>query len=251
MAKYLAHEDTYISVFEAIQAAAWANQVTIQPIWIDAEKLEGPNNKALILKNLDGLIVPGGFGSRGIEGKIRAASFAIDNDLPYLGLCLGMQMAVVALARRVLGSDANTTEANKSTNYPVIDLMADQSKIINKGGTMRLGNYPCVLDKQSHSYKAYRKTSILERHRHRFEFNNQYRGVLQKAGLVLAGVSPDKKLVELIELKNHTFFVASQFHPEFKSRPDKPHPLFNAFVQAIIKQANQKAPKSISLRAIN
>lgn len=237
VAKYMGMEDTYMSVFEAIKAAAWANNVWAEIGWVDAEKLESEDGVSL-LKGYDGIIVPGGFGSRGVEGKVMAAGYAIDHELPYLGLCLGMQVGVIALARRALGTkEANTMEIDPQVKHPVISLMADQTEVVNKGGTMRLGNYPCILEKQSISYRAYGSKKIVERHRHRFEFNNAYRGELVKAGLVLAGVSPDGHLVEIIEIKNHPFFVASQFHPEFKSRPNRPHPLFDAFIKAAAQKA--------------
>ncbi len=230
----MSHEDTYTSVFEAIKSAAWENNVWADIVWVDAEKLESEDGVRL-LKELDGIVVPGGFGSRGLEGKISAAGYAIDHNVPYLGLCLGMQMGVVALARRVLKTkNVHTTEANPNTKHPVISLMNQQHQVVEKGGTMRLGDYPCVLDPKSISFLAYgRKKKILERHRHRYEFNNAYRARLEKAGLRLAGLSPDKKLVEIIELEGHPFFVASQFHPEFKSRPNQCHPLFCAFISAV------------------
>ncbi len=232
VAKYMHHEDTYTSVFEAIKAAAWANNLRAEIVWIDAEKLEDDRNP-VVLRDIDGMIVPGGFGLRGVEGKIAAAGYAMEHDLPYLGLCLGLQVAVVALARWALKTnEANSTEMDPAVKHPVIALMADQTEVVDKGGTMRLGNYPCVLAKGSISAKAYGTNHIQERHRHRYEFNNAYRKPLTNAGLVLAGLSPDKHLVEIIELANHPFFVASQFHPEFKSRPNRPHPLFHAFIQA-------------------
>lgn len=232
VAKYMHHEDTYTSVFEAVKAAAWANNLRVQITWVDAEALEN-NRDSSVFDTLDGVIVPGGFGSRGVEGKIMAAEYSMDHKLPYLGLCLGMQTAVIAVARRALNSlEVNSTEMDPGVKNPVIALMADQTDIIDKGGTMRLGNYPCVIEKGTVAAKAYGETKILERHRHRYEFNNAYRQQLQDAGLVLAGLSPDKHLVEIIELANHPFFVASQFHPEFKSRPNRPHPLFDAFIKA-------------------
>ncbi len=235
VAKYMSNVDTYMSVFEAAKAAGWASEVSVELKWIEAEKLEDEDDLTM-LSGLDGIIVPGGFGSRGIEGKIKAASYAIDNQLPYLGLCLGMQTAVVALGRRALGTDqVNTTEVDPKTKHPIIDIMADQKGVADKGGTMRLGNYPCKLKTGTLSRKLYAKSQIQERHRHRYELNNAYRPKLEKAGLVMAGVSPNNRLVELIELKDHPFFVASQFHPEFKSRPHTPHPLFDGFIQAAIR----------------
>ncbi|HUD11385.1 MAG TPA: gamma-glutamyl-gamma-aminobutyrate hydrolase family protein, partial [Candidatus Saccharimonadia bacterium] len=184
----------------------------------------------------DGLVVPGGFGGRGVEGKIAAGMYALNHRIPYLGLCLGMQTAVIALARQIGLKGANTTEIDEKTAHPVIDIMANQKDISEKGGTMRLGNYPCVLDPASISAGAYKSKKVLERHRHRYEFNNAYREQLVEAGLRLAGMSPDKRLVEIIEMRDHPFFVGSQFHPEFKSRPNRPHPLFDAFMKATAKE---------------
>ena len=233
-AKYLGNEDTYMSVFEAVKAAAWANGVKAKIVWVDCEKIEKDGTDSL--KAVDGIIVPGGFGSRGVEGKITAGLYAIDEQVPYLGLCLGMQTAVIGLARRALGDDdVNSVEMDAETKHPVISLMADQEQVTDKGGTMRLGDYDCVLAKGTISRQAYGSDEVVERHRHRYEFNNAYRETLTEAGLKLAGVSPDERLVELIELSGHPFFVASQFHPEFKSRPNRPHPLFNAFIAAVVK----------------
>jgi CTP synthase len=233
-AKYMNHEDTYTSVFEAVKAAAWANGVHAKIVWIDCEKVEQEGTAAL--KGIDGVIVPGGFGPRGVEGKIAVGDYAIKHKLPYLGLCLGMQTGVIALARQTLGTkDVNSTEMDGETKHPVISLMADQETVTDMGGTMRLGDYPCVLTEGTISQEAYGQNQINERHRHRYEFNNAYREQLTAAGLVLAGLSPDSRLVELIELADHPFFVASQFHPEFKSRPNRPHPLFNAFMQVVAK----------------
>lgn len=231
VAKYLDNEDTYRSVFEALRAASWSNKIQAEIAWVDAEKLEKAKNLE-VLEKFDGIVVPGGFGSRGVEGKIKAAQYALKHRLPYLGLCLGMQVAVVGLARNVVSSDSHSTEINPDTKNPVISLMADQSEITDKGGTMRLGNYTCVLDKASKSRGFYGQKEVQERHRHRYEFNNAYREALVAKGMRLAGLSPDGKLVELIEMDNHPFFVGSQFHPEFKSRPDRPHSLFNAFIKA-------------------
>jgi CTP synthase len=233
VAKYMENEDTYLCVFEAIKAAGWANHIRPEICWIDAEKIAA---EPALLEGYDGLVVPGGFGSRGVEGKISASIYALEHDIPYLGLCLGMQTAVIAFARHIGLTGANTTEIDEMTPHPVIDIMADQKDVSNKGGTMRLGNYPCILDPDSISAKAYGEKKILERHRHRYEFNNAYREQLTTAGLRLAGLSPDKRLVEIIEIKGHRFFVGSQFHPEFKSRPNRPHPLFNAFMKATAKE---------------
>jgi CTP synthase len=234
VAKYMDHEDTYMSVTEALRAAAWAHEKQPELVWIDAEAVEkdGPNG---LLDGLGGVVVPGGFGSRGVEGKIAAAAYAIDHNLPYLGLCLGMQVAVIAKARQAGLTDANTAEVDPNTKHPVIALMDAQRHVVDKGGTMRLGNYPCVLTSGSLAAKAYGSQRITERHRHRYEFNNAYREQLAKAGLKIVGTSPDNKLVEVIEMADHPFFVASQFHPEFTSRPNRPQPLFAAFIAAAIK----------------
>ncbi len=237
--KYMAHEDTYLSVTEAIKAACWYHGFEADIHRVDSESLEGGNLEAL--KDVAGIIVPGGFGERGIEGKIAAARFARENNIPYLGLCLGMQTAVIEFARYVLDTNqVNSAEFRPDVKNPVITLMSEQRKVVKKGGTMRLGAYPCVLDKKSNAYKAYKTQKISERHRHRFEFNNEYRERLEKSGLRIAGTSPDNKLVEIIEVADHPWFVASQFHPEFKSRPFRPHPLFRDFVKACIKESDKK-----------
>jgi len=230
--------DSYISVIEAIKHAAWVNDRQPVLCWINSEEFEKDQNKLAELKKYDGIIVPGGFGSRGVEGKISAIKYCRENNIPYFGLCYGMQLATIEFARNVAGLvKANTTEIDAQTPYPVIHTMADQVKKIEQkkmGGTMRLGAYPCVLDKDSVSFRAYGKKEISERHRHRYEFNNEYRKLLEEKGLRLAGTSPDNKLVEIIEVPNHKFFVGTQFHPEFKSRPLKPHPLFREFIKAAI-----------------
>lgn len=233
--KYMAMDDTYISITEAIKAAAWALNFDANIRWVDSTDLEKDDDLTL-LEGIAGIVVPGGFGSRGIEGKIKAARFAREKRIPYFGLCLGMQVAVIEFARNVLGMiSANSTEFDEKTKFPVIHIMPEQEKIIQKGGTMRLGAWPCVLDKNSKSFKAYGVQKIFERHRHRYEFNNKYRKQMEKAGLRLAGLSPDKKLVEIIEVEDHPWFVGVQFHPEFKSRPTKPHPLFFDFIRACIE----------------
>jgi len=247
VAKYMENEDTYLSVFEAIRSAGWANRIRPEICWINAEKIE---NDPELLEGYDGLVVPGGFGSRGVEGKIIAGRFAMDHNIPYLGLCLGMQTAVIALARKAGLEGANTTEVDEDSPHPVIDIMADQKNITDKGGTMRLGNYPCVLTKNTHSAEAYNVKQIQERHRHRFEFNNAYREQLQAAGLVIAGQSPDKRLVEIIEIANHPYFVASQFHPEFKSRPSRPHPLFDGFIKAAASMHHKEVTHETGKRSI-
>ena len=230
--KYVELEDAYISVYEALKHAATHQDCDVQIEWISSEDLERMRNVER-LEGLDGIVVPGGFGERGIEGKVVAAKFARMRKVPYLGLCLGMQVMVIELARDVFESDApNSTEFNPATAYPVIDLMPDQRDIADLGGTMRLGSYPCKLAPNSVAAKAYGTDVVHERHRHRFEFNNEYREQLGNAGLVLSGLSPDERLVEIAELKDHPFMLGSQFHPEFKSRPTRPHPLFEAFVKA-------------------
>jgi CTP synthase len=231
--KYVELPDAYMSVREALYHAGLANHRSIEIDWILSEDLE--KNKSFDrLARADGIIVPGGFGDRGIEGKILAARYARVHKIPYLGLCLGLQVMVIELARHVLESDEpNSSEFDRSTQYPVIDLMADQRAITEMGGTMRLGRYPCKLAPGSISARAYGEELISERHRHRFEFNNQFRDMLHQAGMDYTGLSPDGTLVEIIELRDHPFMVGSQFHPEFKSRPDRPHPLFREFVRAV------------------
>lgn len=236
--KYVELQDAYISVIESLRHAAIANDVGLDVQWIEASKLETELNLEEIFAGIDGILVPGGFGDRGIEGKMLAAKFAREHLIPYYGLCLGMQTAVIEFARNVVGlTDAHSTEFNPNTPYPVIDLMPDQVNIEDKGGTMRLGAYPCKLRTNTHSCAAYGSELISERHRHRYEFNNTYRQQLTEHGLIFAGTSPDDRLVEIIELdqKLHPWFVAVQFHPELKSRPTNPHPLFKAFIKAGMK----------------
>ncbi len=235
--KYVQLEDAYMSVYEAIKEAATQQDCEANIDWISSEDLERMRGFDR-LEKLNGIIVPGGFGERGIEGKIIAAKFARIREVPYLGLCLGMQVMVIELAREVFGNEsANSTEFNPTTPYPVIDLMPDQRDIADLGGTMRLGSYPCHLVPGTQAAEAYQEDVISERHRHRFEFNNEYREPLQAGGLVLSGLSPDGRLVEIAELKDHPFMAGSQFHPEFKSRPTRPHPLFSALIKAARKHA--------------
>lgn len=232
--KYVALQDAYMSVREALFHAGIALDYSVDIDWIDSEDLERGRGLER-LEAADGIVVPGGFGYRGIEGKIVAARFAREQRTPYLGLCLGMQVMCIELARHVYHSDEpNSTEFNQTTRHPVIALMADQRNIADMGGTMRLGLYPCCLQPGSQAYAAYELDLIMERHRHRWEFNNAYRQVLGNAGLRFSGLSPDGHLVEMAEMADHPFMVGSQFHPEFKSRPDQPHPLFVAFVRAAI-----------------
>jgi CTP synthase len=231
--------DSYISVIEAIKHASWYYKRKPEISWLSAEQYEKRSRTIRELKKFDGIIVPGGFGSRGIEGKIKAIEFCRKEKIPYLGLCLGMQLAVVEFARNVCGlKGANSTEFNPETKYPVIDVMPEQKILIREkkyGGTMRLGAYKCELKTNSRSWKAYGRVNIIsERHRHRYELNNAFREVLEANGMVMAGINPERDLVEIIELKNHPFFIASQFHPEFKSRPLRPHPLFREFIRTSI-----------------
>ena len=192
-----------------------------------------------MFKNSKGIVVPGGFGSRGIEGKIKAITYARENNIPFLGLCLGMQLACIEFARNVCGiTSANSTEFDELTNDPIIDLMSDQKQVINMGGTLRLGNYDCKIKKGTLAYKLYNEENIKERHRHRYEFNNTYKSILEKKGLVFSGINEKANLVEIIENENHPFFIACQFHPEFKSRPTRPHPLFDGFIKSCTKKSS-------------
>jgi CTP synthase len=232
--------DSYISVIESVKHAAYS--LKKKPIieWLDSDIYEKNASKLVELKKLDGVIVPGGFGNRGVEGKIKAIKYCRENKIPYLGLCYGMQLACIEFARNVAGlKDAHTTEVDLKTKNPIIDIMPEQKVLMKEnryGGSMRLGAYPCKLVSGTKAYHAYGEENISERHRHRFEFNNDYREVLTSKGLVISGVNPDRDLVEIIELKNHPFFVGTQFHPEFKSRPLNPHPLFKEFIKASIKK---------------
>jgi CTP synthase len=238
--KYVELHDAYMSVREALKHAALAQGVELDIDWIHSADLEKGKSWELV-KSADAVLVPGGFGSRGIEGKILAAKYARENKVPYLGLCLGMQLMCIEFARNVLcHEDANSTEFDRSTTHPVIDLMIEQRSITDMGGTMRLGSYPCVLQPDSKAGAAYNKPQIDERHRHRFEFNNAYREEFEKAGMVFSGVSPDNKLMEIAEVKDHPYMIASQFHPEFLSRPNHPHPLFVGLVKAAAERAGMK-----------
>lgn len=233
--KYVELNDAYISVSEAIKSAGLAHDRGIKIRWVNSEAIEkeGPR----LLDGVDGVVVPGGFGDRGIEGKIMTANWCRENKIPYLGLCLGMQMIVVEFARHVLGDEtANSAEFDSNAKHKVIDLMESQQSVYTKGGTMRLGNYPCKLAKDSLAYAAYGADEVTERHRHRYEFNNEYREQLEQAGLRIAGTTPDDVLVEVVEVKDHPYMVGSQFHPEFKSRPDRAHPLFVGLIGAAIEQ---------------
>lgn len=234
IAKYLDNQDTYMSLSEALRAAGWANGVNVEIIWVDAEALEKDAKARQQLDSLNGIVGLPGFGSRGGEGKILAANHAYEYKIPYLGICLGMQMSVIALARRAGLSKANSTEFNPSTPDPVISTMAEQIGKENTGGTMRLGNYPCVLERGTLARKIYGSEQIIERHRHRYEVNNTYRDQYEKWGLKISGRSPDGSLVEMVEAIDHPFFVGTQAHPEFRSRPNRPHPLYTSFIRAAI-----------------
>ncbi len=238
--KYVALQDAYMSVSEALRHAGIANDAAIQIKWVNAEEIEPANvDLAACFEGVDGILVPGGFGDRGIEGKIKAIRYARENKIPFFGLCLGMQCAVIEFARNVCGmADANSTEFNPQTGYPVIDLMPEQVEIEEKGGTMRLGVYPCKVMEGTFTYAAYQDEIIYERHRHRFEFNNAFRQPLGDAGLVIGGTLPSGRLIEIVEIKDHPWFVGTQFHPEFKSRPTNPHPLFRDFVKAALAKKN-------------
>ncbi|GAH20350.1 unnamed protein product, partial [marine sediment metagenome] len=228
--KYVELKDAYFSVREALRHAGLYHNRDINLLWVRSEDLERDGSDAL-LDSAQGIIVPGGFGVRGIEGMIKAASYARNNEIPYLGLCLGMHVMVIEFARYALDSDkANSTEFDTATPYPVIDLLPEQKEIQDKGGTMRLGDYPCQLVDNSRAAKAYGQSLVYERHRHRFEFNNEFRTQLEEAGIIYSGLSPDGRLVELCELANHPWMVSCQFHPEFGSRPGRPHPLFRDFI---------------------
>ena len=232
--------DSYLSVIESIKHAVWANNAVPRIQWLDAEEYEKHPEKLHELKQFDGIIVPGGFGSRGVEGKIRAIEYVRKNKIPYFGLCYGMQLAVIEFARNVAKlSGAHTAEINPKAAHKIIDLMMEQKQNLETkkyGGTMRLGGYQCDLIPGTRAARAYKKRQIIERHRHRYEFNNQYREILEKKGLVISGINKERDLVEIVELPNHPFFVGTQFHPEFTSRPLRPHPLFNAFVKAGLKK---------------
>ena len=238
--KYTQLHDAYLSVVESLHHAGTANDAVVDIRWVDSETLT-PENLDTVLGDVSGVLVPGGFGDRGVEGMILACRYAREHGVPYLGICLGMQMAVVEFARDVLGwKDADSAEFSETTAHPVIALMPDQVNVTEKGGTMRLGKYPCVLKEGSRSRALYGMAEISERHRHRYEFNNDYRTQMEQAGLVLAGLSPDERLVEIVELPDHPWFVGAQFHPEFKSRPDHAHPLFYGFVEAALKRQEEQ-----------
>ncbi len=240
--KYVELHDSYISVNEALKHGGIETRSCVDIIWIDSETLEGDGvDLDKVLGDMDGILVPGGFGSRGIEGKINACQYARTHGIPYLGICLGMQIAIIEFSRHVLGlNDANSAEINPDTSYPVIDILPEQKDVTDMGGTMRLGQYPCSLNPESKSYQLYGASMIYERHRHRYEVNNDYRNDLLSGGMIFAGTSPDNHIVEMVEIPEHPWFVACQFHPEFKSRPNKPHPLFRGFVTAAAERMKNK-----------
>ncbi len=233
--KYIALQDAYKSIYEALVHGAIVNNAKLIIRKVDSENIE-KDGAMSHLEGVSGILVPGGFGSRGIEGKIKAIQYARENKIPYLGLCLGMQTAVIEFARNVCGmKSANSTEFDKRTRFPVISLLEEQKHVKVKGATMRLGAYECALKKSTKAYQAYKKNKIYERHRHRYEFNNKYRATFEQKGIVFSGIYPKKDLVEIVELKDHPWFMACQFHPEFKSKPDKAHPLFREFIKAALK----------------
>jgi CTP synthase len=242
--KYVNLTDSYKSLNEALVHGGIANNCRVKLKFIDSEKVEA-EGLGSELDDVDGVLVPGGFGIRGIEGMIMAAQHARENNIPYVGICLGMQMAVVEYARNICGlAKANSSEFDFKTPHPVIDLLPEQRDVTDKGASMRLGAYPCVLSPDSFAYAAYGQKEISERHRHRYEFNNDYKKILTDKGLQITGASPDGRLAEIVEIKDHPWFLGCQFHPEFKSRPTKPHPLFGKFIEAALKQAKGKSKKS-------
>ncbi len=234
--KYIQLHDAYISVVEALKHGGIYSHTTVNIKWVDSETVTS-ENVGEILEDAAGILVPGGFGDRGIEGKIEAIRYAREHQIPFLGLCLGMQLSIVEFARNVIGyHDANSMELDPNTTHPVIHIMPEQIGIENIGGTLRLGSYPCILDKDSLAYKLYGTDNIHERHRHRYEVNNDYRDELKEHGMMLSGKSPDGRIIEMIELKDHPWFIATQAHPELKSRPNRPHPLFKGFVEAALEK---------------
>lgn len=239
--KYIQLHDAYLSVVEALKHGGIAAHASVRILWIDSEEITEENVKEM-LGSADGILVPGGFGSRGIEGKITAIRYAREAGIPFLGICLGMQLSIVEFARHVIGwEDAHSTELCPDTCHPVVSLMADQNQVEDIGGTLRLGAYPCVLDETSFAFQLYGKKDISERHRHRYEVNNMFRKDLENHGLKLCGLSPDKRIVEMIELPKHPYFIATQAHPEFRSRPNRPHPLFAGLIQASVKYRKTKS----------
>jgi CTP synthase len=236
--KYTDLKDAYISIVESLNHGGYHYGKNIELVWIDSENIIDYHEDVKILDSVDGILVPYGFGQRGIKGKINSVRYARENNIPFFGICLGLQCAVIEFARNVLGlEDANSSEFDPGTKNPVIDLMLEQKDVKEKGGTMRLGSYRCRLKKGSKAFQAYGELNIEERHRHRFEINNRFRDILEKSGMSITGVNPEKNLAEIIEIDDHPWFLAVQFHPEFKSRPDKPHPLFRDFIKASIENS--------------
>ena len=235
--KYVKLHDAYLSVYEALQHAGYENGVFVDVDWVDSEEINDSTADKL-LSGADGIILPGGFGSRGVEGMICACNYARKHKIPYFGICLGMQVAVITYARHAMGwMDAHSSEFDETSTHPVIDLMESQQGVSKKGGTMRLGAYPCKIIPGTRMAEAYGEENISERHRHRYEFNNKFREEIEAAGLTISGTSPSGELVETVEIEDHPFFVGVQFHPEFKSRPNRAHPLFKAFVGASMKRS--------------
>ncbi len=233
--KYIRHQDAYKSIYESLSHAGIKHSCKVEIRKIEAEELEN-RSPAALLNDVDGILVPGGFGKRGVSGKIRAIEYARIHQIPFLGICLGMQCAVIEYARHVLNwQDANSSEFDPATSHPVIDLMDEQRSITDKGGTMRLGAYDCQIEPETLAARCYQESNIRERHRHRYEFNSKFRDLLEKAGMKVSGVNPQRNLVEIVELPSHPFFIACQFHPEFKSRPQKAHPLFDGLIRAALK----------------
>ena len=241
--KYVKLHDAYLSVMEALRHAGYDHSARVEIDWVDSETLT-EENVASRLGDADGVIIPGGFGNRGIEGMVLAAKYARESNVPYLGICLGMQIAVIEFCRNVCGiKDANSGEFDEYGLHKVIDFMPDQNKNINKGGTLRLGSYPCQIKPGTKMMACYGKDLIHERHRHRYEFNNDYRETVEAAGMVISGTSPDGRIVETVELPQNGFFVAGQFHPEFKSRPNRAHPLFKGFIGAAVAYRENREKK--------
>ena len=237
--KYIQLHDAYISVVEALKHGGIYSHTTVNIKWVDSETVTA-ENAAEIFGDVSGILVPGGFGNRGIEGKIEAIRYARTQGVPFLGLCLGMQLSIVEFARNVIGyNDAHSMELKPDTTHPVIHIMPEQIGVENIGGTLRLGSYPCILKENSRAFCMYGKKEIRERHRHRYEVNNDYREVLEEHGMTLSGLSPDGNIVEMIEIPEHPWFIATQAHPELKSRPNRPHPLFKGFVEAALKKRQE------------
>ena len=247
--KYVELHDAYLSVVESLKHAGYKHKTKVTIKWVDAEGLECNTDLKEVFKNSSGIIVPGGFGSRGIEGKINAVKYARENNIPFFGICLGLQVAVIEFARNVCGlQDAYSTEFDEICEDPIIDLMMDQKSVVNMGGTMRLGNFECTLRKSTLAYENYKQEVIIERHRHRYEFNNKYKELLESKGIVFSGINEESDLVEIIELPSHPHFIACQFHPEFKSRPTRSHPLFSSFVKSSMDYSKKKIDKKEKVR---